>query len=119
VEPPAAKLTNRERLEIIRELRKQPPTKGDVMFAIPTTWFKDWKRNCEQQPDNIDPEYPCIDTSSLGWASVAANYKQEFALDRYLDGSISVMMVSHATWSRLSDWYFPSSNNCNIYSSDA
>ena len=112
MEPTAKPLTNRERLELIQELKKQTATEGDVWFLIPTSWFIDWKRHCEQQPDAFDTEFRCLDTSSVEHRSIYFNpqqvsYKIVLTLDQkgWLSESSRDMMVSYCTWSTLSNWY--------------
>ena len=106
-ESAAKPMTNLERLEIIRELQKQPATEGEVWFLIPTSWIIDWKYHCEQQPEAFDTEFRCLDTSSVGYISIYPGYKLVYALDSngWLSEYSHDMMVSHATWSALSNWW--------------
>ena len=104
-EPAPKALTNRERLEIIRELEKQPAAHGDIWFFIPSSWLGDWKRHCEQRPDDVDADFGCLDTSSVRSSSIYPHTRMINVLDHQLvDGSKSIMIISHLTWSRLSDW---------------
>ena len=97
--------TNRERLELIRELRKRPYTDGEVWLFIPSPWFRGWERHCEQRPDEINTEYRNLDTSSLGGSSVISKPKRAYQMNQqWIEGSSGSMVVSHTVWSLLSDW---------------
>ena len=104
-EPTVKTLTNRERLDLIRELKKQPPTNGEIWFLIPLSWLQDWERHCEQNPDDIDAVFRCLDTASVGKIAICPDAKAvEPVAQHWPDGSSRDTLISYATWSRLSDW---------------
>ena len=105
-EPPGKVLTNRERLELIRELRKRPFKEGDIWLWIPLSWLSDWERMCERQPDDIQTEYRRLDTSSIGtYITMTISPKGPYPIgDSYLVDLGGRIMVHPVVWSRLSDW---------------
>ena len=104
-EPPTKALTNRERLELIRELRKQPLTNGVVWFFIPPSWLSDWELLCEQKPDDVATEYRCINTAVITGVSVREPSFQAMGLpSEFIEGISTYRIVSRGVWSRLLDW---------------
>ena len=62
---PAPPATNRERLELILELMKQPLKVGDIWFATPQRWFENWVKMCEARPDDVKVSVGQMNTSEL------------------------------------------------------
>ena len=104
-EPPVKALTNRERLEIIQGLKKEPFKAEEVWFFILLSWFRGWESACKQEPDSTDIQYPCLDTAPIKRDSIRSGPKKSYSFDsQWVDGWSESMIVSHAVWSRLSDW---------------
>ena len=62
---PNPTMTNRQGFDLISTLLEQPLKAGDVWFAIPQLWLDDWKKACDEKPDDIEPSIGPVSTSIL------------------------------------------------------
>ena len=106
LEPPAKVLTNRERLELVQELQKQPFKTEDIWFMIPPSWFSGWERLCEQRPNDIDTGYRCIDGSYVSDVIICPSMTAHPVPRHWMvSGQPSGhLIISSAVWHHLSNW---------------
>ena len=122
---PKPTMTNHERFDLVSKLLEQPLKNGDVWFAIPQLWFDDWKKACEEKPDDTETSIGPVSTSILigkrGEMANSQNYLDILYTERAImqyDGGYNLApayyqslcsnsqrkLIPNAAWSHLLEW---------------